>query len=144
VGKIISSVASAAMLCAIALTVQAADVAPKADMTKPILDNKGQPIKDAFEATPNDPTCKMCPILTIGAAISHALSANFADEASLSGDQKWARSLLGNRLRDETDAHLTAKEVAVIEKVVGKAFGGQIIAQIVPLIDPNHKEPEVE
>jgi hypothetical protein len=93
---------------------------------------------------PQDVTCRACSIFTVGTAISRALNSVFQDEQQLAGDQKWARSILADRVKTDKSARLTAAETDLIQKLVGKAYGGQIIKQIIPLIDPNHKPPEIK
>lgn len=113
------------------------------DMTKPLLDEKGKPIADATQAEKDDPGCAHCPVFTVGAAISRALNTQFPDE-QITGDQKWSRSVLADRIKADKHATLTLKEAQLIETVVGKAYSGLVIKQIVPLIDPNHKPPEIQ
>lgn len=122
----------------------ATEPTPAINMTKPLMDEKGKPLINGFEATPTDPKCDKCPVLTIGSAISHALNGQYDDERGLDGGQKWARSALAERIAGQKDAHLTAKEADTIEKLVERAYGGLVIKQIVPLIDPNKKVPELQ
>lgn len=113
------------------------------DMTKPILDEKGKPVTDMAEATKENPTCKGCPVFTVGTAISRALNGTYQGE-NIAGDQKWARSILAARIKDDSSAKLTAKEVTLIVTLVEKAWPGDVIKQIIPLIDPNQKAPELQ
>jgi hypothetical protein len=39
---------------------------------------------------------------------------------------------------------LSAGEIAVIKRELGKAFGSAILVQAYPLLDPNAKPPEVK
>lgn len=121
----------------------AQEVAKTVNMETPVRDDKGAVAKDMTFATKDDMTCTKCPVLTVGTVISRALNASFPDEANLPGDQKWARSVLAQRLKDDKAAKLTAKEAELIERLVGKGYGGDVIRQIMPLIDPNKKPPEL-
>jgi hypothetical protein len=114
------------------------------DMTQPLLDEKGKPAKDVAEITPADPTCSKCAVLTRGVAIARALDASFDDERNLPADRKWARGLLGARIIHDSAAKITVGEAKEIELVIGKAYGPQVIMQIIPLIDPNKKPAELQ
>ena len=120
-----------------------ADNSHVVDMTKPLVDEKGKAIPDATQAEKDDPSCAHCPVFTVGAAIARALNTQFPDE-QISGDQKWSRAVLADRIKNDKRAQLTVKEAQVIETVIGKAYSGLVIKQIVPLIDPNHKPPEIQ
>lgn len=121
-----------------------ADAPPTIDMTVLIVDEQGHTMKYQGEASADDPDCKKCSQLTLGKAISFALNTSFQDERNMPGDQRWARSILADRIRSEKAANLTAKEVSTIETVVEKLYSGQIIKQIVPRIDPNRKVPDLQ
>ena len=114
------------------------------DMTIPMHDEDGSVSKHLEPATKDDPKCEKCDPITLGFTINHALNLQFRDEENLPGEQKWARSLLGERIKDDKAAALSAPEAALIEKVVEKAYPGYYIRQIIPLIDPNHRPPKVE
>jgi hypothetical protein len=122
----------------------AQEAAKTINMETSIKDDKGVPVKDLAFVTKDDPSCAHCPVLTVGTVISRALNAVFADEPNLPGDQKWARSLLAQRLKDDKVAKLTAKEAELIERLVGKGYSGDVIRQIMPLIDPNKKPPDLQ
>jgi len=113
------------------------------DMTAPLHEEDGAISKHTEQATKDDPKCEKCQPITVGFAISHALNQAFPDEQSLPGEQKWARSVLADRIRDNKAAALTASEVALIVKLVEKAYPGVYIKQIIPLIDPNHPAPKI-
>lgn len=127
-----------------------ADEARTVDMTTPIKDEKGKSTKDlAEQAGKDDITCAACPVFTVGRAISHALNMLRMDGKDVSGeevsgDQKWSRNILAERIRDSKSATLTVKEAALIEKLIGKAYPGEVIKQVIPLIDPNKKVPEIQ
>ena len=132
------------VICLLAFSVVHADESRTVNMQTTIKDEKGKPAKDFAYVTKEDPTCANCSLLTVGVVIARALNATFPDERDLSGEQKWARSVLADRLKDNKAATLTVKEADLIEKLVGKAFGGETIKQVVPLIDPNKKTPEIQ
>lgn len=119
------------------------------DMTKIMLDEQGKPAKDVMAkdpATPGmpdpDPRCDRCPMLTLGVAISHALFASFQQDKD-TAEQKWARAVLAQRIRDDPQAALTADEISIIKRQLGQAYGGVLLMQAYPLLDPNAKPPAV-
>jgi hypothetical protein len=120
------------------------------NMTTILKDENGRPLIDQFEAvtdtTKNPPSsdCSKCGPLTIGHAIYHSLLASLPQEQSVTAEQRWARGMLAERVKDSTDATLTANEVTVIKKVVGELYGTNVLLQIYPLLDPNAKPPEVQ
>jgi hypothetical protein len=131
------------VLLALSVSACAAGDQLTVDMTQPLLDEKGKPAKDVAEATPQDPTCSKCSVLTRGVAIARALDASFDDERNLAPERKWARGVLGARIIHDSAAKITIGEAKEIELVVGKAYGPQVIMQIMPLIDPNKKPAEL-
>jgi hypothetical protein len=136
------------MKCLFALiamtSVAVAEVAPTIDMTKVILDERHKPIKDALDRDPSDVNCDKCPELTIGSAVAHALFYVEADEKDISSEQKWAWAALAERIRDNKAATLTNGQLNVIEKRLGKLYGGIVLLRVMPVLDPNRKPPEVE
>lgn len=134
---------------------QPAPISRTIDMTAPLKDDHGKPMIDQLEAVPDakDPAkadCSKCGPLTVGHAIAHALFADLPQErtpqgySTVTAEQRWARGALADRIKDDPKATLSAKEVTVIEKVVGEAYGTSIIMQVFPLLDPNAKPPEVQ
>jgi len=114
------------------------------DMTAVLHDGNGRVLKDFSEQAQGDQACEKCPALTVGRAVDHALKARFPDEQNLPGEQSWARALLGDRVKADKAARLTLKEAETIERLVMKAYTGEVIAQIVPMLDPNRKPPELQ
>jgi hypothetical protein len=140
--KLILAFAAAVLLAS--PVVRAAEDIRTVDMTVPLLDEAGKPLKDSSQATTEDPKCNKCGGFTLGIAIDHALKVRYADEQNLPGEQNWARALLGDRIKSDKAAKLTVKEADTIERLVMKAYQGPLIAQIVPKIDPNRKVPELQ
>jgi hypothetical protein len=102
----------------------------------------GQPVKDVGTQESGDPDCAKCAPLTAGHAIANALLATVPGETTVDASQKWARYDLAMRII-KGPVTLTAAEVTVIKKCLGNAYGPLIIGQIIPIIDPNAKAPEV-
>lgn len=114
------------------------------DMTFVLHDEAGRPAKDTLMATPDDAACTHCPALTLGRAVAHALFASFPDEREIGAEQKWARAVLAQRIRDDRAVRLDADEIAVVKRLLGKAYGGVVLMQAYPLLDPNARPPAVK
>lgn len=116
------------------------------DMTQVLLDDIGRPAADVSAREgkeEDDPRCAKCPRLTLGRAVAQALFAAFPEDRD-QAEQKWARAALAQRIKADPKATLTAEEVAVIKRQLGRAFGGVLLMQAYPLLDPNAKPPEVK
>lgn len=135
-----AALAAALPLAALAQVMPARTI----DMTTELHDEGGTPAKDVFNQGKDDPLCLHCPSLTLGHAISHALFATLPEERDLSAEQKWARGALAMRIKDDKAATLTADEVAVIKRLLGKLYGPIVVMQTYPILDPNAKAPEVK
>lgn len=66
--------------------------------------------------------------LTLKSVACNALSFSFNDE-QISGEDKAKRGLLAMRLYANPDIDLTIEEVALIKKLIGKAYGPIVVAQ---------------
>lgn len=120
------------------------------DMTNVLMGEDGRPARDVFAKGPvaqgkedPDPTCEKCPVLSLGLAVSHALFATFSQDSD-TPDQKWARAVLAQRIKSEKAAQLSAEEISVIKRQLGKTYGGVVLMQAFPMLDPNAKPPEVK
>lgn len=67
--------------------------------------------------------------LTLKSICCNALTVIFQDEQGLSGEEKAKRGLLAMRIYANTEIDLTVEEVALIKKLIGKAYGPLIVAQ---------------
>lgn len=76
------------------------------------------------------------PDLTVGAVCANALIATFADEASLSGDEKLRRFMLAQRIVTAEQVDLIAEEIALIKLLVGKGYGALVVGRVWAAIDP--------
>jgi hypothetical protein len=141
--RMLSVAAVTALALTAALSAGAAEEGRAVDMTAPLHDEFGRDARDTLEQGKEDPDCARCPPLTLGRACAHALFASFPDE-QVAPDQKWARAVLATRIRDDNAAHLDADEIAVIKRLVGKVYGGIVLMQIYPMLDPNAKPPAVK
>ena len=114
------------------------------DMTAVLRDENGKPGRDYFgqQLKPGE-TCADCPPLTLGRAAAHALMAQLAGDDK-DFEQKWARAVLAERIKEDPHASLTAAETATIEKRLGEVYGGLVLYQAFPLLDPNRQPPPVK
>lgn len=103
------------------------------DFSQPILDQEGKPA--CREAPPRDEkTGKFldCPteqIATLGWYARNALYASFPDEQNLPGDDKSKRGALAQSLVGATEVKLKVEDLALIKKLIGKAYGPLIVYQ---------------
>lgn len=115
------------------------------DVTRPLKNEMGAPSRDCSEISPDGKSCVSYIDVTIGYAIAHALFMQFDDERSLSGDQKWARGELAWRIQHAKQSiDLTAEDVVVIKRCVGKAYPPLVVQQVFPLLDPTAQPPKVQ
>lgn len=67
---------------------------------------------------------------TLKAACFQSLGATFPDEQNLSGEDKFKRFELYQKIKSTPDpVDLTAEEVALLKKLVGKGYGSIIMGQ---------------
>ena len=119
------------------------------DMTAPLSDWDGKPMKDALQATIEDQTCTKCDDLTLGMAVTHAMLMVLRDDTGIDGAQRWQWQEIVRRVHKDKAAQLTAKEQAVIGDRLLKVYanlpnGAVVIGAAMPLIDPNRKPPELK
>ena len=117
------------------------------DMTTYVRDAQSKPILDFMtradaDDAQKDPACTSCKPLTMGVLLSRALVGSYKGEENLDIGQRIGRAMLATRIKDQTAAVLTIDEVKALEHVLQEAqLGGEILVQIVPVIDPNYKVP---
>lgn len=124
------------------------------DMTTLLKDRHGQSLRDVSASDETGKSCAFiqdtapnvdwCPKLTLGLAVSTVLYMSFKEDVALDPKQRAARARLADELVENKTAHLTAKQVALIETLLGRQYGGLVLSQTYALLDPNLKLPEVE
>ena len=77
--------------------------------------------------------------LTLGAASRHALCSTFNDEKELSGEDKFERGMLASRIK-RNDGALSAEEITLVKRLLGKLYGPEVIISAWPLLDPAVKD----
>jgi hypothetical protein len=71
----------------------------------------------------------------------NALLASYEDEKALSGEEKLKRYMLAQKIEidarnSKPDTELTADEIALLKRLVAKAYGPLIVGQAWKMIDP--------
>lgn len=89
---------------------------------------------------------KVCPVcgeiagkeepMTIRLVLTRALVAVYADERSLSGDDKLIRWHLALKIMDSDEPDLEAKEVVLAKEMIGKMYGPVVVGRTWPILDP--------
>jgi hypothetical protein len=95
----------------------------KIDFATVLRDKQGQALKDQDGKD-----------ATLGGAAETALFAAFTDEASIDGAEKAKRFKLGMRV-GKPDEEFTPEEVALMKRLIGKAFGPIIVGRAYELLD---------
>lgn len=73
---------------------------------------------------------------TLKDACFQALGATFPDEQNLSGEEKFKRYELYQKIKGGTDpVELVAEDVALLKKLTGKAYGALIVGQCWNLLE---------
>jgi hypothetical protein len=151
------------LLMSLASIAAYADEPRTVDMTTVLKDPDGKTMRDAVPLQKGNPICKgadscivcvgdsspvpsplSCPATTVGTAIARALTLEFRDEPPLTGDQKWSRAEFASKIKGQKEAVIDEKSSVLIGRLVGKAYDGNIIGQIMPLILPKTKVPELQ
>jgi len=113
------------------------------DFNAIMMDEADQPIldcpNDAQGCVPGTEAWAKARKVTLGMIVSKALFASYPDEQQLPADEKWNRAALAMRVRDGKDVKLTVEEIALIKKLVGKAYSPLLVYRAFTLLDPGQK-----
>ena len=93
------------------------------DFKKPILDLKGEPMKNGEN-----------PFL-LGMACQEALTATFQDEQALPAPEKVKRFMLALKIEGALPVDVSIEDAAEIKKLVGKAYGPLIVGRVYEIFD---------
>ena len=74
--------------------------------------------------------------LTLRVALTNALVAQFDDEQKLPGEEKVARWTLAQRVHRDNAVELSAEEVSLAKKLIGRAYGAIVVGPAHALLDP--------
>lgn len=123
---------------AIVVAILAINPAFAIDFTKPITNMDGTAATDKDGKVPEKAP-------TLGSVCESALLAQYADERdpvsgkeTITAEDKYARWKLAGKMQGK-DVTLTAEELALIKKLVGKAYAPLIVGQAWSLLDPGVK-----
>jgi hypothetical protein len=75
---------------------------------------------------------------TVGKMTIEALMATYKDEENLSGEDKLKRWQLAVRVKNSSATgtiQMTAEEVSLVKKLIGKAYGIMIVGQVWELLE---------
>jgi hypothetical protein len=119
-----------------------ADPAPL-ELAAPILDEKGQPVKDP-SANADCADAAACP-LTMGSVLARTLMTKIAgDEKETDPLQAVARAQRGMQLAKDKTAVLTPEEIVVLKKRMAQVWPPLIQLEILKFIDPGAEIPKVK
>lgn len=72
---------------------------------------------------------------TVGSCCVNALMIVFKDEQNLSGEEKVKRLNLAQKIHGKPEAEVTAEEIVLIKKLVGKAYGPLIVGRVYEVLE---------
>lgn len=83
--------------------------------------------------------------MTLGAVSVNALMGQFADEQAITGEEKFRRYQLAERVSDAGVQDVSAEEIALIKRLIGKAYGPVLVGPAFKALelDPEQREPAV-
>lgn len=117
------------MLAAALLTTSA--FAVDMDFSAVLTDQDGAPIIDCA-----GPDCASKPPLTLGKVAMRSLTASFEDERNLSGEEKFKRGQLAEKVYSGGSVALSAEDTALIKRLIAKGYGPLIVLKAWRLLDP--------
>ena len=95
----------------------------KINFAAPIKDIKGEPIVENEKP------------VTLGSVSCQALLATYPDEQNLSGKEKVERFTLAACCSNESEADISVEDVALLKKLIGKAYGPLVVGRAYEIID---------
>lgn len=96
----------------------------KINFSAPIRDIRGEPIIEADKP------------VTLGSVSCQALLATYQDEKEISGKEKVERFTLAALCSNETEADVSVEDVALLKKLIGKAYGPLVVGRAYEIIEP--------
>jgi hypothetical protein len=119
------------------------------DMTAMLKDFDGNPLKDLFQQSTEDPNCAKCDDLSLGQAVVHALLTVLREDNGIESSLRWAWGDAAGRVRKDNAAKLSGAEQKLFGDRILKVYanipnGGQVMAAALPLVDPNREIPKIK
>jgi hypothetical protein len=128
------------MKLAFFLLIALAAPASAADFSAKILDISGQPFVDDIKCPADSAGKRNCgDEATLGMVATRALLASLPDEQSLSGEDKFKRFTLAMRIKDGGEVPISAEDIALLKKLIGKVYSPLVVGRAFPLLDPGER-----
>lgn len=106
-------------------------IAASVDFTQQLVDVDGKPMIDDAASKDGAPIK-----VTLSKVSVIALLSDYRDEQNISPEEKFKRWQLAQKIHDANAAQLSAEDVALIKKLVGKRFAASIVGPVFQIIDP--------
>jgi hypothetical protein len=111
-----------------------------ADFSAKILDMDGRPFIDDIKCPADQAGKRKCEDDVVLASIAvRALMAPFQDEQNLSGEDKFKRFALAMKVKDGGEVPVSAEDIALLKKLIGKLYTPLVVGRAFPLLDPAEK-----
>lgn len=82
--------------------------------------------------------------MTLAVVAVNALMGQYADEQGLTGDEKFRRYQLAERIDAGGVQDVSAEEVALLKKLIGKAYGPMLVGPAFKALESDAERPEAE
>jgi len=99
------------------------------NLSAPILDLAGSPMLD--EQGSDGPV-----VATVAKACVTALTATLPGEGQLSGEEKFKRFLLAQRIVGTPDLDLAAEDIVLLKRLIGTAYPPLVVGRVWEVLDP--------
>jgi hypothetical protein len=114
--------------------------ASAADFSAKILDMDGRPFIDDVKCPADTAGKRKCEDDVVLANIAvRALMASYQDETNLAGEEKFKRYALAMKIKDGGDVSVSAEEVSLLKRLIGKLYTPLVVGRAFPLLDPAEK-----
>lgn len=98
--------------------------------------NLNQPINDMNGIPITEPHAEGARTVTVKKIAVDALLANYEDERNLSGEDKVKRFRLAQKIHvAEDEIEITAEEISLIKRLVGKGYAPLAVGQVFDLLE---------
>jgi hypothetical protein len=108
-----------------------------ADFSAKILDMDGRPFVDDVRCPADTAGKRKCEDeVTLASIAVRALMANFPDEQNLPGEDKFKRFALAMKIKDGGEVAVSAEDVSLLKRLIGKLYTPLVVGRAFPLLDP--------